>query len=157
MSPVCVVGLGQPEAGDDAVGWAVVDRLRGQLANVALVCTTDPTLLVERVESAALVIVVDALLAAPPGRVRVVGPADLATVRAVSSHSLAVRDAIALGRCLASPAAEVRLVAVTIERPRSPTRALSPEAAAAVEPAADSVCELVRAFRESTLSWLPVR
>jgi hydrogenase maturation protease len=139
---VCVIGLGQPQGGDDAVGWAVVDRLRAQLGpGVELVRTTDPAVLIDRMQTTARIIVIDALVAPPPGQVRLVDVDALDQPRAVSSHALSVRQAIALGRTLGP--CQVTVVAVTIERPRSLATTLSPVVAASVAPAADAVVRLL--------------
>ena len=59
-----VVGLGQPSAGDDAVGIAVIVRLRaeGDLEGVTYETAAEASALVERLQTGIPVIVVDALV-----------------------------------------------------------------------------------------------
>jgi hydrogenase maturation protease len=142
----CVLALGQFAAGDDGVGWAVLDEVRTHApSGVELVRTTDALVLTDHLQTAGLVILVDAVLAPPPGRVLLLDVDDLAAQRACSTHALPVADAVALGRALSPACAHVNIVAITIDRPIGPTHALSPVVAAAVRPAAERVLDLLRA------------
>lgn len=143
-----VIGLGQPAAGDDGVGLAVLDALRaeGVADDVELVQAGDATDLVHLLAGTGNAVIVDAVLGERPGEVVLLAPDDLAERGGcpVSSHGLGVFQAIELARAVAEPpAAEVRIVGVTVAPPRRPGGALSAEVAAAVKPAALRVRELL--------------
>lgn len=145
-----VIAVGQPAAGDDGVGLAVLDdlRQRGAAADHDLVALGDPSALVEQLATAQPVILVDAALGATPGQVRVVDRQALARwpARPLSSHGVAVADAIAIARALHGHAMCPRLVlvAIVIAAPRGRGIGLSAEAAAAVRVAADRVLALAQ-------------
>ncbi|MFT3772165.1 MAG: hydrogenase maturation protease [Minicystis sp.] len=145
---VLVIGIGQRTAGDDGVGLAVLDaiRARGLPRGVELVAAAEGSALVPLIASAGRVVLVDAVLAAPPGRVLDLAPADLAAGEAasISTHGLGVGQAIELAR-ITDPggvAAEIQIVAVTIDRPPRGAIGLSPAVAAAVPRAAARVLSL---------------
>jgi hydrogenase maturation protease len=143
MSAKVVVGLGQPYGGDDAVGWAVIAALEGRAGAAELVRSADPASLLELLDRAARLVVVDALLAPPAGAVRLLTAAELlAGPRPVSSHALSLADALSLARAMGA-ATPVAIVGVTIERAIVPSRRLSPPVAAAVEPAVRCVLALL--------------
>jgi hydrogenase maturation protease len=140
----CVVALGQPLAGDDGVGWRVLERLASQApAGVELIFARDASALVDHARSANLLIVIDALLAPPAGRVRTLRLDDLASVQTMSSHGLGVHEAVSLGRALSTNSPDVWVVAITIERPTRLSGALSPRVAAAVDLATDTILALL--------------
>jgi hydrogenase maturation protease len=145
MSGASVVGLGQPEAGDDGAGWAVLGALAGRVpSGVELVRAADASALIERLCRPGRVVIVDAVLGQPAGRVLVLSPEQLAAAPpAVSTHGLSAADAIALGRALAPDGATVALVGITIDRPSGAARGLSPPVANAIEPAAVAVLALL--------------
>ncbi|XXT21311.1 hydrogenase maturation protease [Sorangium sp. So ce429] len=150
-----VIGLGQRAAGDDAAGLAVLEALRrrGPPSGAELVEARDASALVSLLQTPAEVVIVDAVLASPPGEVLDLSPSDLAAGAPVpvSTHGLGVGQAIELAR-LAAPdrlSPDIRIVGVSIGRPgpRGPGRrapsgdpeprasdelGLSPEVAAAV-------------------------
>jgi len=139
---IAVLGVGNPDRGDDGVGPAVVAALAGRLpADVALaVLDGEPSRLIDAWFAAALAVVVDAAAPSPDdgvpsGTVRVIeiDAADLAGLRpggavagpqgspgspvlpelAVSSHSTGVATAIALGAVLGRLPRRLVIVAVT--------------------------------------------
>jgi hydrogenase maturation protease len=136
--------VGERIAGDDGVGPAVIDRLRGEPlpADVGLVELSDPSALVPLLdETHGRLVVVDAVLAEPPGEVRALDLAALETaaLTPVSSHGLSVGQALALAAATRAPAAaspEVRVVAINIGRPTRGLPGLSPAVAASVPRAA---------------------
>lgn len=133
-----VIGLGQRAAGDDGAGLAVIEALRGRglPAGAELVEAPDASALVSLLETPGPVVVVDAVLASPPGEVIELSLSDLAAggPAPVSTHGLGVGQAIELAR-LAAPgrlSPDIRIVGVSIGRPRRQEIGLSPEVAAAV-------------------------
>jgi hydrogenase maturation protease len=143
-----VIALGQAAAGDDGVGLAVLEALRaaGVPADVELVRAPEDAALVGLLETPLPVVLLDAVLEDPPGRVIDVVPEAVAPRRTVSTHGLGVAQAIALARVVApgrvSPS--IRLVGITIARPARYAQALSPAVAAAVPAAVTRVRALVR-------------
>ena len=136
-----IVCLGQRHAGDDAVGLAVGDRLEAR--GVPVVLARDAADLVDHLATSARVVIVDAIVGATPiGAVLHLGPEAVAEgVGLVSSHAFSVRQAVGLARALhgAASAGDLHVVAIAIARPDGPgdpSLGLSPEVAAAVEPAA---------------------
>ena len=147
--PARVIALGQRSAGDDGVGFAVLDRLRqgGVPPDVDLRRAEEDAALIGLLETPHPVVIVDAVLGSPPGRVLDLAPADLAAsgVRPVSTHGLGVVRAIELARVVAvgevSPS--IRIVGITIDRPARYEDGLSPRVEAAVALAAARVRALV--------------
>jgi hydrogenase maturation protease len=139
-----IVGVGQRLAGDDGVGPAVIERLRGETlpADVALVEVREPSALVPLfAEQEGRLVIIDAVIGTPPGEVRTLDLAALETaaLTSVSSHGLSVGQALALAAATRAPAAavpDVRVVAVNIGRPKRGTVGLSPAVAAALPRAA---------------------
>lgn len=146
-----VIAIGQTAAGDDGVGYAVLDRLRaeGVPPDVELMRADEDAALVTLLETPGPVVIVDAVLGSPPGRVVDLAPADLAAaaLRPVSTHGIGVAQAIELARVVAGDqvAPSIRIVAITIERPAGYAHALSPAVAAAVASAAARVRALLAA------------
>lgn len=145
-----IIGLGQRVAGDDGVGLAVLDalRARGVPAGVEIMQAPEASDLVPLLQTPATVVVVDAVLGAPPGVVLQLTPRELAASASspVSTHGMGVAQAIALAGALSeliSPT--IRVVAVTIARPDGYRCGLSPAVAAAVPAAVDRVLAVVRA------------
>jgi hydrogenase maturation protease len=145
-----IVGLGQRAAGDDGVGLAVLARLRaaGAPEGVELVEAAEASALVDAVRLGGPVVVVDAVLADPPGVVLTLSEDDLsrAALSPLSSHGLSAGGALALARSLDSGAVSRRItiVAVSIAAPGRYRLGLSPEVAAAVDPAARAALDAVR-------------
>lgn len=145
-----VIGLGQPAAGDDAVGIAVVVRLRaqGEMDGVAYETVTDATALVERLQAGVPVIIVDALVGTGrPGEVVVLEAERLAgDVRPLSTHGISVAQAIALARALRpeTDSAIVRVVGIVIATAKVGQTALTAPVAAALPAACTKIHELLR-------------
>jgi hydrogenase maturation protease len=144
-----ILGVGQPFAGDDGVGPAVIDHLRrsGLPPGVTVGEVREPSALVPLLADAGghRVVIVDAVLAEPAGRVLELEEAAVAAagLTSVSSHGVSVGAALALARVAGAGAGsdearapDVRLVAVTIARAERGARGLSPAVAAAVPHAA---------------------
>lgn len=149
-----IVGVGQPVAGDDGVGPAVVEHLRrtGVPGIVDLTCAPDAVALIALLEGVDPVVIVDAVVDdVEAGRVLVLTPEMLrsAMPALLSTHGITVAQAIELARRLAphTVAQGIRLVGVTIERPRAYGTALSPEVAAAVPEAAATALRLLAEAR----------
>ena len=146
---VRIIGLGQAAAGDDGVGLAVLERLRerGLPEGVELLRAAEDSALISLLETAVPVVLIDAAVATPPGEVLELTADELASqsLRPVSTHGMGVAQAIALARALApgSVSPSVRIVAVTIARPRRYRQRLSAAVAAAVPRAVDRVVALV--------------
>jgi hydrogenase maturation protease len=115
---IAVIGLGNTYRRDDGVGVAVAAAI-GDLAlpNVSVVTgIAEPTGLLEAWSGARLAIVIDAAVtpASAPGRIRRCTLDDLtAASEGLSSHSVDVRGAHALGRALER--APDALVVLTVE------------------------------------------
>jgi hydrogenase maturation protease len=110
------VCLGSPFRGDDAVGPAVAERLRGAGAAV-LDCADEPTRLLGLWDGLDTVVVVDALSSgAAPGTLHRIEaeegplPRDL---RLASTHAMGIADALELGRVLGQ--APRRVVVLGVE------------------------------------------
>lgn len=116
-----VIGIGQPVAGDDGAGIAVIRALRGRgvPAGVELHEIDDPSALIGLLDDARRVILVDALACNDrPGTIRQLAPAELATQAAspCSSHGLGVAEAIALAGRLAPATVsdDIRIIGIAI-------------------------------------------
>ena len=115
-----VVGIGNGDRGDDAIGPLVAERVAGLgLPGVEVVVRDEPLSLVEHLVGREDVVVVDAARAGsgPPGTVHVlrVGPAPLrAGVPAVGSHGLGVLEALELARALDRLPPRLTLVGVEV-------------------------------------------
>lgn len=148
--PARVVALGQAAAGDDGVGFAVLEELgrRGVPAGVQLLRAADATALVPLLETSATVVLVDATVGAPPGEVLALGDHELAEhgVQPLSSHGMRASEVIGLARLLYPEriAPSIHVVAVTIARPDRFRIGLSSVVEVAVPKAADKVIELLR-------------
>ncbi len=144
-----VIALGQAAAGDDGVALVILERLRecGVPESVELVHAADDLALVPLLETPVPVVIVDAVLHSPRGQVLVLTPEELARrgLRPISTHGVGVCHAIELARTLAPErgAPSIRIVAVTISRPRRYTQRLSPTVAAAVPVAVERLLRLL--------------
>lgn len=154
-APVVLIGVGNEWRGDDGVGWRVAETaaqfLDGQV-DVAL-CDGEPARLIDLWSSRALAIVVDATHGGgQPGHVHVWdGDVPGRSRRSAASHALGIDHAIALGAAL--DRLPSRLVVIGIEAGETGHGdALSPAVAAAVQPAVDTVVELVQAGSSATSS-----
>lgn len=144
-----VIALGQPAAGDDGVGPAVLAALReaGAPEGAELLSCADPSGLIELLQAEGPIVLVDAALGERPGEVLTLSAGALAlqAPASFSSHGLGVGQAIAIARELAPGAVpeQLHLVAVTIARPCMPGPGLSAEVAAALPAAAERVRALL--------------
>ena len=104
---VVVIGVGNPDRGDDAAGRAVAAALRE--AGIAGVCVTesdgDPVSIMDAWSGMALAVLVDAMVSgAPPGTVRRFDATEDRVPTAAhfaSSHGMGAVEAIELARSLA--------------------------------------------------------
>jgi hydrogenase maturation protease len=151
---VLVIGLGNPDRGDDGIGVIVAQRLVGRLpSDVALaVRNGDMMSLIEDWAGFDALVCVDA--AAPigtPGRVHRIDlatselPRDLSTT---SSHGLGIADAIGLARSLHLAPRDIIVYAVegccfSADAP------MTPEVVAAAGEAADCIAAEVSRLRQS--------
>lgn len=140
-----LIGIGNPERGDDAAGRAVARRvLAGEHRGLDVrECTGEATALMEAWGGHDDVVLVDACRGAgPPGSVRRLAPEDLARLEALrhaSSHSFGLAAAIGLARALGTLPARLVIYAIEASHSREGT-GLSPE----VERAVEEVVVLVR-------------
>ena len=143
-----VIALGQAAAGDDGVGFAVLEELhrREIPPDVELLRANDATDLMWLLPASANVVLVDAALGPSAGRVMVLDIAGLARagVQPVSSHGIGVREVVELARLLSPERLgdSIRIVAIGIEQPERYRSVLSLNVAAAIMRAADRVLEL---------------
>ena len=104
---VVVIGVGNPDRGDDGVGHRVVSLLQAAGPPGITLLTTmgaDPATLIDAWRSRDVAVVVDAMVSgAPPGTVRrfdlAAGPLP-ESVRLVSTHALGATAAIEMARAL---------------------------------------------------------
>jgi hydrogenase maturation protease len=151
VTAVRVIALGQPAAGDDGVGPAVLARLRARGAppGVELLEAGEASALVEWARFPGTVVIVDALLGGRPGALLRLAAEDLeaSALSPLSTHGLSVGGALALARSLApgelSP--RIEIVGIAIAAPDRWAARLSPPVAAAVDAAADLVLALAGA------------
>lgn len=137
MSPepaprVVIVGVGNPDRGDDAVGLVAARRLRDRVPPLVKVieCNGNPLALVDRWRDVSLAIVVDAMSAGMVGgtvrRFELSGGPIPTSFRTLSTHGMGLREAIRLARevgCLPR-----RLVVYGVEgKGLRPGEGLSPE------------------------------
>jgi hydrogenase maturation protease len=146
---VLVVGIGQRDRGDDAVGPAVVEKAAGQLpGEITVACQEDPTALLDLLPGATLVVVADAIRSGqPPGTVQVLHAHDDALgaeTGPASTHTLGLAEAIELARAL--DRLPDHLVIVGVEATQFRLGApLSPPVAAAVDQAAQTIVGIITA------------
>lgn len=146
--PALVVGLGQRDRGDDAVGLAVARRVEALgLAGVRVIQQQDPAGLLDAWAGAGTVVVADAVRSGqPPGTVLLLhaahGPLP-ARLGPGGSHTFGLAEAVELARVLGRLPPE--LVIVGVEAGQCGFGApLSQPVAAAVAPAARTVAAIAR-------------
>jgi hydrogenase maturation protease len=156
---ILVVGVGNPDRGDDGAGLLAAGLLRGRLpAGVALLdCRGDPLGLLDLWEGCAAAVLIDAAAGAQPGRLHRFDaqatslPANLSPT---SSHAFGLAETIALGRVLGRLPAH--LVVHAIEASSFGHGApLSPAVAAAASVAAGRVAAEVAALCQQTETETP--
>ena len=145
-----VIGIGQPAAGDDYVGIAVVRALRMQPtpADVDIHEITDPARLVDLLEGIERAILVDAVVSKDrPGSIKCLTLEDLAVepVTPLSSHGMRITDAIGLAHTLVPAAArcDIHIIGITIEPPSRYTHTMSAPVAAALPRATNLILNLL--------------
>jgi hydrogenase maturation protease len=153
-SRILVVGIGNPDRGDDGIGPAVARRLAGRLpGDVAVVTRTGDilSLIADWAEADALVCV-DAALGEAPGRIHRL---DLATdalpldVALVSSHGFGLAEAVELARTLGQ--APRRMIVYAVEgNCFEGGAAMTPEVAEAAGLVADRVATEIDRLRRET-------
>ena len=99
-----VVGIGNRDRGDDAVGPIVCDRVRLRAPHLdTWVVEADPSSLVVTWRPDDEVVLVDAVVTgAPPGTVHRLDPGTLATGHLLSTHGVGIADTIRLSELLHS-------------------------------------------------------
>ncbi|MFJ9712751.1 hydrogenase maturation protease [Streptomyces sp. NPDC101234] len=103
---VVVIGVGNPLRGDDGIGPAVVEALRGRVPDDTVLAVSDgePARLLELWRDAHTVIVVEALRTHParPGELHTLTPAQAAghTRATASTHAFGLGDCMALAEAL---------------------------------------------------------
>jgi hydrogenase maturation protease len=152
---VLVAAIGQAAAGDDGVGFAVLEELRRRspqtapgLEDAELLEVSDLAALLPLLCSGRRVILIDGVVGAgKSGEVRVFAPAELAgcACATLSSHGLDIATVLGLAESLAAPAPppRVEIVGVTIAAPQRLRLTLSPAVQAAVPRAASIVAALL--------------
>lgn len=152
-SSVLVIGIGNPDRGDDAAGREAAQRLRQKnLTNVRVVETEgEATALLSLLEDAAAVYLIDACVSgAPPGAVRRIDirKTGLPPARyGVSSHGFGLAEALSLGQTLATLPETCIIYAVEAESfyPGTP---LSAAVSAAVDDVVVALCREISGLAE---------
>jgi hydrogenase maturation protease len=148
-APVLVVGLGNPLAGDDGVGWHVVEELERRELPTAIELVrggTDLLALQPLFEGRHHAILVDAMLGTGNvGDVHVIDDAGELDDRQGGAHQLSAVQALALMRAVVPAIRTVRVTWVVVEvSVVTPGALLSPEVRAALPAIADQVCTICR-------------
>ena len=142
-----VIGVGNPDRGDDAIGPLVAARLSARAAPdlEIVIATADPSRLIDRWLGADTVVIVDAVVDdVDPGTVAVYDASDTplpTDAGAVSSHGFGVQGAIELARSLGRMPEHLYVVGVVGHQ--FDDRGLSREVEQAVDLAVDTVMEVV--------------
>ncbi len=141
-----VLGLGNPILGDDAVGLKVAALVAERLGPASPVEVDEEyhggLRLMERLAGYERVVLVDALTSGtvPPGTVVLLGPADLPTRHAGSSHDVDLPTALRLGAEMGLPMPrELAIVGVEAERVLDFSDDCTPAVAASLPEAAAAV------------------
>jgi len=145
-APVRVIGIGNPDRGDDAAGLIVARDLAGRLAsgNQVMALAGDQTQLLEAWRGAPAVVVVDAMKAGLARGSLHVLDAHVPLLRdvTVSNHGMGLATAIELGRALGN--LPERLVILGIEGVGFEIGApMSPQVRDAVARAVDLLTEML--------------
>ncbi len=140
-----VIAAGQHAAGDDAVGLKVMEEWhrQGGMDGVEMLAAAEDSDLLSLLETDVPVILVDAVVAQPAGEVWELTPEELAdrVHPSVSTHGLGIGGVIALARSLSpdNVSPDIRILAISIDRPDLFSTGLSPAVAAAIPKA---ICRL---------------
>jgi hydrogenase maturation protease len=156
---VLVAGVGRRDRGDDAVGPAVAQRAAELVPPGVAVAVREPADLIDAWAGAGLVVVTDAVRSGQrPGTVHVLhacaGPLPVRT-GAGGTHGFGLAEVIELGRALRRLPPELVVVGVEARR-FGLGEPMSPQVEAAVELAAKTVAEVVRAGSPIGRSRSPV-
>jgi len=149
-----VIGLGNPDRGDDAIGILVIRALRGRVPeDVALLEDTGaPLFVLEQFRKFDALVLVDAVRSgSPPGALHCFDGREIPVgvrARSFSSHGMCVHDALGLGEALGLLPEIVRVVGVEADQFEFGAQ-LTPEIEAAIEPAAAMVIEQLRDIAQS--------
>jgi len=145
-STACIViGIGNPDRGDDAAGRAVARRLRRMLPPTIRIDEHDgeATALLARLEGAETAYLIDACASsAPAGTVQRFDVANAPLPQetfAMSTHGLGLAEAIEIGRALGQLPARCVVYAIEVGS-TAPGEPLSPPVAAAIKTVAKRVC-----------------
>ena len=147
-----MIALGNPLRGDDGAGPAVLHALEGRVPDgVRLArCGGDPAELLDLLDGAERVVIVDAVrTGAPPGALhRLDAAAGPLPARSAghSTHGLGLADGLELARALGRLPASALVVGIEAAGDE-PGGALSPQVAAAIEPAAALVLDALMPAR----------
>jgi hydrogenase maturation protease len=147
VSQALVIGLGQRERGDDAIGPAVATMLASKrLPGVRVIEHEDPVRLLDEWQGADLVVVIDAIRSGqPPGTVRVLDARDDPMpdwTGGGGTHAFGLNAAVELARALGRLPARLLIVGVEAGHFRF-AEPLSPAVAAAVAQAVRVVTDAV--------------
>ena len=150
-APVLVLCLGNAIRRDDAVALRVADALERSGAEGATVRRSPASglYLLDEMEGFDRVVVVDAIRTGtrPPGGMLSFPLEDLHAPEGPSPHAIGLPSALARARAAGAPVpSRVHVVAIEVADMESVGEGLTPEVAAAVEPAAAAVREAVRAL-----------
>lgn len=139
-----MIGIGSP-FGDDRAAWRVVDRLQGRVpADVHLLALDRPgAALINWLPGVQRLVLIDALLATPVGRILRLDPTQLVEPGRFSSHALRLGECLRLAEALACLPGRVAVYGVTVGQ--SGSRSLSPPVAAAAAGLARSLGRELRA------------
>jgi len=145
MSPLLLIGLGNPLMGDDGIGWRVAERLAADPrlpADAEAICGgTDLLRCAAQIEGRRWVILVDAVQDdAPPGTVSIIEE-DAMDLNREHAHHLSAGQAVKLLR-LTMPVG-FTLLGVSVQSARMASE-LSPELAARMPAILDRVIEELR-------------
>jgi hydrogenase maturation protease len=153
MSATLVLGVGNPDRGDDGAGPALVARLRSHAPRGADLLASHGEFLglLSAMEGRERVILVDAARSGrAPGSIARFPGADLAgmaTLRAGSTHALGLEQALGLLRAIGRPPGEVVVYAIE-GRSFRPGNSLSPAVARALRRAERMVREEIGPCRK---------
>ncbi len=145
-APILILGLGNDVLTDDAVGLHVAEAARERLrtdSRIEVRATTEMGLaLLDEIVGRTGVVLVDSIQTGrtPPGQVREIDAANLASVSTATPHMLGVGETLALGRLLelAMPRV-VRAFAIEVADPFSLGTEMTAGVREAVNTAADRV------------------
>ncbi|MGF1666500.1 MAG: hydrogenase maturation protease [Acidimicrobiia bacterium] len=105
-----VIGVGNPDRGDDGVGWRVIELLADEMPTVR--CRGDAVELIEAWADTPEVIVVDAMSSGAPAGTIVIGAAETVPDSPTSSHGFGLAQAMALAGALGSLPADLTVVGI---------------------------------------------